>query len=155
MTSFDDWPRLTWSFGCTGSRDPLTPPSISIARLETTSLAFMFVEVPEPVWKMSTTNWSSKSPSATSRAAATIASDCSAVERAELVVHLRRRELDGRYRLDERSIEAQIAYREVQPSAHRVRAVVGVYRHVELAHRIAFGPESFWLCQFCLLTGCS
>ena len=43
-----------------------------------TSLAFMFVEVPEPVWKMSTTNWSSKSPSATSRAAAAMASDCAA-----------------------------------------------------------------------------
>ena len=33
-----------------------------MARLAITSLAFMFVEVPEPVWKMSTTNWSSQLP---------------------------------------------------------------------------------------------
>ena len=30
-----------------------------------TSLAFMFDEVPEPVWKTSIGNWSSSSPSAT------------------------------------------------------------------------------------------
>ena len=68
---------LTWSFGCTGFLLPSSPPSISIARLEMTcvfdqrqspsaatadatlahviglpertSLAFMFVCVPEPV----------------------------------------------------------------------------------------------------------
>src|SRR4051794_12600171 len=34
-----------------------------------TSLAFMFDEVPEPVWKASTGNWSSNSPSATRSAA--------------------------------------------------------------------------------------
>ena len=39
-----------------------------------TSLAFMFVDVPEPVWKMSSTNWSSWSPRATASAAARIAS---------------------------------------------------------------------------------
>ena len=39
-----------------------------------TSLAFMFDDVPEPVWKMSTGNWSSHCPSATSSAAARMAS---------------------------------------------------------------------------------
>ncbi len=34
----------------------------------------MFVEVPEPVWKTSRTNWSSNFPSSTSRAAREIAS---------------------------------------------------------------------------------
>ena len=34
-----------------------------------TSLAFMFVEVPEPVWKASIGNWSSNSPLATRSAA--------------------------------------------------------------------------------------
>ena len=34
----------------------------------------MFVEVPEPVWKMSTTNWASSFPSLTSCAASRIAS---------------------------------------------------------------------------------
>ncbi len=40
-----------------------------MARLAITSLAFMLVEVPEPVWNTSTTNWSSSLPSITSRAA--------------------------------------------------------------------------------------
>ena len=53
-TSFDDCPRFTWSFGWTPS-----PASEAI-----TSFAFMFVEVPEPVWKTSIGNWSSNSPAA-------------------------------------------------------------------------------------------
>jgi len=48
-------------------------PSSSAARLAMTSFAFMFVEVPDPVWKMSATNWSSSRPSATSCAAFWIA----------------------------------------------------------------------------------
>ena len=59
MTSLEDWPLLTWSLGCTGVREPILPPRASIARFEITSFAFMLVDVPEPVWKMSTTNWSS------------------------------------------------------------------------------------------------
>ncbi len=49
MTSLEDWPRLTWSFGWT-SRDPLSPPRISLARVAMTSFALVLVEVPEPVW---------------------------------------------------------------------------------------------------------
>ena len=45
-TSFEDWPRLTWSLGCTPS-----PASVAM-----TSLAFMLDEVPEPVWKTSIGN---------------------------------------------------------------------------------------------------
>ena len=55
MTSFDDWQMLTWSFGWTW-REPIWPPSSSMARLAMTSLAFMLLEVPEPVWKISSTN---------------------------------------------------------------------------------------------------
>ncbi len=55
-TSFEDCPMFTWSLGCTPSP----------ARLAITSLAFVFVEVPEPVWKTSIGNWSSCSPAATS-----------------------------------------------------------------------------------------
>ena len=77
MTSLDDCPRFTWSFGWTGEREPITPPMISMARLDMTSLAFMFVEVPEPVWKMSTTNSESSLPSATSCAAAAMAAEMS------------------------------------------------------------------------------
>ena len=46
---------FTWSFGCAPSP----------ARFAITSLAFMFDEVPEPVWKTSIGNWSSCLPSAT------------------------------------------------------------------------------------------
>jgi hypothetical protein len=46
-----------------------------------TSLAFMFVEVPEPVWKMSSTKCSSSTPSITSVAALRIASDRSSSRR--------------------------------------------------------------------------
>ncbi len=47
--SLEDCERLTWSLGCTGDFEPSSPPSISIARLAITSLAFMLVWVPEPV----------------------------------------------------------------------------------------------------------
>jgi len=40
--------------------------------LAITSLAFMLVEVPEPVWNTSIGNWSSNSPAATRSAAAAI-----------------------------------------------------------------------------------
>ena len=62
-TSLDDWPMFTWSLGWT-----VAPASVAM-----TSLAFMFDEVPEPVWKTSIGNWSSCSPAATSVAAAAIA----------------------------------------------------------------------------------
>src|SRR3954452_21412157 len=55
-TSFDDWPMFTWSLAWASSP----------ARLAITSFAFMFDEVPEPVWKTSIGNWSSCSPFATS-----------------------------------------------------------------------------------------
>ena len=43
--------------------------SCSLAIPAMTSLVFMFVDVPLPVWKTSTTNWSSCLPSATACAA--------------------------------------------------------------------------------------
>src|ERR1700722_18745880 len=58
-TSLEDWPMLTWSLACTFS-----PASVAI-----TSLAFMFVEVPEPVWNTSIGNCSSCLPAAISPAA--------------------------------------------------------------------------------------
>ena len=42
--SFDDCDALTWSFGLT------SVPVASPARRARTSLTFMFVDVPEPVW---------------------------------------------------------------------------------------------------------
>lgn len=63
---------MTWSFGCT-ARLSRSPASVAI-----TSFAFMLDEVPDPVWKTSTGNCSSQRPSATSPAAAAIASPSSA-----------------------------------------------------------------------------
>ena len=53
-TSLVDWEALTWSLGCTG-----IPPSRARASAAITSLAFMFDDVPEPVWNTSTGNASS------------------------------------------------------------------------------------------------
>ena len=65
---------LTWSLGWTGFLEPISPPSISMARFEITSLAFMFDWVPEPVCQTTSGKWSSSLPSITSWAAATMAS---------------------------------------------------------------------------------
>ena len=61
-------PRLTWSFGWIGS------PASRAARWAITSLAFMLLEVPEPVWYRSTGNWSACAPPATAVAASMMAS---------------------------------------------------------------------------------
>ena len=69
ITSLELCSMFTWSLGWTGSFPPRLPVAISLARLAITSLAFMFVDVPLPVWKMSTTNSASSLPSNTSCAA--------------------------------------------------------------------------------------
>ena len=112
MTSLEDWQRLTWSLGWTGLRVPRGWPRSSLARLAITSLAFMLVEVPEPVWKMSTTNSASKRPSATSCAAWIMAS-MAAGSRApskqpQVAVGLGRRALDQAQGADEAALEAVV-----------------------------------------------
>ena len=67
-TSFDDCDAFTWSFGCTSL------PSFCVASEESTSFMFMFELVPDPVWYVSTGNWSSYSPVTTWSAAQAIAS---------------------------------------------------------------------------------
>ncbi len=71
ITSLLDWDALTWSLGWTGC------PNCSAASVAMTSLAFMFDEVPEPVWYTSIGNWSSQPPAATSSAAARMAAAAS------------------------------------------------------------------------------
>ncbi len=76
-TSLEDWDAFTWSFGWTRR------PSRAEARVAITSFAFMFVDVPEPVWKTSSGKCSKRppsprSPSAISAAAPAIASAMSA-----------------------------------------------------------------------------
>ena len=60
--SLDDWDMLTSSLGWTGSFEPSTPPAISMARLEMTSLAFMLDWVPLPVCQTLRGKWSSSLP---------------------------------------------------------------------------------------------
>ena len=76
---------FTWSLGWAPSP----------ARLAMTSLAFMFDEVPEPVWKTSIGNWSSCLPSAISSAAAAMRFGELGVEQAELGVRARGGALDA------------------------------------------------------------
>ena len=66
--SLDDCPRLTSSLAWTSSP----------ARVAITSLTFMLVEVPEPVWNTSMGNWSSCWPAAMASAAAAMRSARSA-----------------------------------------------------------------------------
>ena len=61
--SLDDWDMLTSSLGWTGSFEPITPPAISMARLEITSLAFMLDWVPLPVCHTLSGKWSLSLPS--------------------------------------------------------------------------------------------
>src|SRR6187551_326748 len=63
-TSLDDWPMLTSSFAWTSAP----------ARAAITSFAFMFEDVPDPVWNTSIGNWSSNSPFAMRSPAAAIRS---------------------------------------------------------------------------------
>ena len=70
--SFDDCDMLTWSFGWIGFFDPISPPAISIARFEMTSLTFMFVCVPEPVCQTRSGKCACSLPAITSSAACAI-----------------------------------------------------------------------------------
>ena len=71
--SFEDCPRFTWSFGCTGWRDPSGEPSSWLARLDSTSLAFMLVCVPLPVCQIGSGKSASRLPAITSSAAVMMA----------------------------------------------------------------------------------
>ncbi len=72
--SLEDWLWFTSSFGWIGFFDPTVPPASWIARFAITSFAFMFVCVPDPVWKTTSGNSPSSFPSMTSCAARTMRS---------------------------------------------------------------------------------
>ena len=99
-----------------------SPPRIWIARFAITSLAFMLLEVPEPVWKMSTTNSSSCWPAATSCAAWMIASASLRVQLAAPRFTSRGGLLDQRQRADHAAGQAEPADREVLGRPLRLRA---------------------------------
>ena len=113
-----------------------SPPRISLARFAITSLVFMLVDVPDPVWKMSTTNSPSCCPSATSWAACTIASASFASSLPLVAFTCGGGLLDQRQRADHAAGEAQPADREVLGGPLRLRAVKRVLRDFDLAHRV-------------------
>ena len=101
-----------------------------------TSLTFMFVLVPEPVWKTSMGNWSSCCPSTISAAARAIASACSAVRAPRSALVRGRGRLDPGQRVDQRRLERLAADREVLDRALGLRPPQGVLRDPDLAHGV-------------------
>jgi hypothetical protein len=87
----------------------------------------MLVEVPEPVWKMSSGNWPSWRPAMTGDAC---------VDDAHLLVDHRRLALDARHRLQEARREGEPGDREVAARALGLRPVVGARRNVDLAQAV-------------------
>ncbi len=140
ITSFDDWHRFTWSLGCTGFLAPRSNPRLRLARLAMTSLAFMLVEVPDPVWKMSRGKWASWSPRMTSSAAAWMAPAELFVQQAELPVGPGRRPLDQPERHQETAAEPPVGDREVVDRPLGLGAVEGRRRDLHLAHAVRFDP---------------
>ena len=129
---------LTASLGWTGDLPPRTPLlNCSLAIPAITSLVFMFVEVPLPVWKMSTTNWSSCWPSATACAAWTIRSPSSAGSSLRSMLTCAAAFLiRPRARMNGAGTER--ADLEVPPGAGRLGPVIGLDRDLHLAHRVFF-----------------
>ena len=132
-----------------------SPPASSIARLAITSLTFMLLEVPEPVWKTSMGNWSSNFPSATSRQAAQQGLDLSVVQRlfpgtgqlAQVAVGHGAGPLDQPQGMDQlRRKGARNG--EILHGPLRLGAVVRLGGHLDLAHRIAFNSvrNGHWSC---------
>ncbi len=119
--SFEDWPRLQWSFGWIGLLPPRWPPIDSLARLAITSLAFMFDCVPEPVCQTTRGNSSSCSPATTVAAAAGDRVGERRFEDAEILVHQGRGLLHEAERVDERRRHVLGADLEVLDRALRLR----------------------------------
>ena len=132
-TSFDDWPRLTSSFGWTSRASPRVPPRISDARLASTSLTFMLVCVPEPVCQTARGN-SAVVPSGERL----VGGRDDRVggprgEQAERGVDACRRPLDDQQRADQRLGHLLGRDPEVQQRALRLRAPEAIRRHVRWA----------------------
>ena len=129
-TSLDDCEALTWSLGCTGL------PSASVARVAMTSLVFMLLDVPEPVWKTSIGKCSSQSPCATSpRRLGDRAGDLG-VEHAEVGVDAGGRALDGGEGADQLPLDGGAGDREVLDGALRLGPPLGPRRDAHLSHGV-------------------
>ena len=130
--SLEDWLAFTTSLGWHST------PARAVSE-EITSLTFMLVLVPDPVWNTSIGNWSSCRPSTISAAAATIASRCSASDDAEVGVGAGGRGLDPGERVDQRRRQRLTADREVVDRALGLCSPEGVGRHLDVAHGVVLG----------------
>ena len=141
--SFDDWPRLTSSLGWIGVLEPISPPAISIARLEITSLAFMFDCVPLPVCKTTSGKWSSSLPAITSSAAGTISCTFSAGSwpsspLASAAAFLRIPRAADHRPAPAKALDADL---EVVPRPLGLGAPIAVGGNLHAPHAVGFGAE--------------
>ena len=141
--SLDDWPRFTSSFGWIGAFEPMVPPAISMARLEITSLAFMFDWVPDPVWNTTSGKWSSSVPAITSSAARQISSTFSGGSCPSSPLAMRGALLEDAERADDGTGEAEPvdADREVLDRPLGLCAPVAVGRNLDRSHRVGLGAK--------------
>ncbi len=137
--SFDDCDMLTSSFGWIGFLLPRSPPAISIARFEITSLTFMFVCVPEPVCQTQSGKWSSSLPAMISSAAWTISAACSSDifprSRFTSAAAFFSTAIDADHRVG----HPVVGDREVVQRALGLRAPVAVGADLDRAHAVALG----------------
>ena len=141
-TSLLDWLALTSSLGWTAR------PSRSVASVAITSLAFMLLLVPEPVWNTSIGKWSSSLPAATSSAAAAIASATSAARIPISPLTCAAAALIAPERSDVRGLQALPRDREVLDRALGGGAPLGVVRDADLAHRVVVDAVGAALVRF-------
>jgi hypothetical protein len=139
--SFEDCDMLTWSFGWMGFLEPISPPAISIPRLEMTSFTFMFVCVPEPVCQTTSGKWSSRSPSITSRPARGSVGQF-VRELPEVAVHLGGGVLHDAEAADERARHALDADLEVLQRTLRLGAPVAARVDLDRSERVSLDARS-------------
>ena len=105
-----------------------------------TSFAFVFVLVPEPVWKMSSGKCSSSLPSDHFLRRLDDERAALGIEQTEIVIRLRGRPFQQAERADERARKTPAADRKIQHRALGRGAVEGGLRDGHLAHGILLDP---------------
>ena len=133
ITSFDDCPLLTSSFGCTFA------PAIA-ATCAMTSFAFMFDDVPEPVWNTSIGKCAIELAGGDPLGRLADRLRVRLLQMAEIGIRLRGGGLDQAERANELARHRQAGNREIVDRALGLRAVERVGGHLEFAHAVALDP---------------
>ena len=120
---------------------PITPPAISMARLEITSFAFMFVCVPLPVCQMRSGKCSSSFPAITSSAACTIKLRFFGRKLSEVLIHQRGGLLQDSEGADQFGRHHVAANIEMNQRAGGLRAVVAVVGNFDFPHAVRFNSS--------------